>query len=69
MIILLWVDGIYFKAPPFESIVGGKVDKLNCAPTGRICNIKACLFNITKNLFFQVILFLKSYKEASLHCR
>lgn len=31
--LVVWVDGSYSKAPPFESVVGGKVDKSNCAPT------------------------------------
>ena len=31
---VVWVDGSYSKAPPFESVVGGKADKLNCALTG-----------------------------------
>ena len=30
---VVWVDGSYSKAPPFESVVGGKADKSNCALT------------------------------------
>ena len=30
---ILWIDGSYSKAPPFESVVGGKSDKSNCALT------------------------------------
>ena len=31
---IVWVDGSYSKAPPFESVVGGKAYKSNCALTG-----------------------------------